>query len=391
MTSSSYPMISVDLAISIVIREVSQALASRPAVSVPINRCHGYILAENIFGTAPVPEFPTSIMDGYAVHAPFTAGSYPIQGSVHAGSTNIQSLRTGHVQYITTGGALPPGTNAVIKIEDTDPIQSDSKVVNIKVSCDAGTNVREIGSDLAIGELVLSAGSTIGSAEIGLLCCIGRDNVMCYPAPIVGVMSTGDELVNAWETPTGTQIRDSNRAAVIASFEEDRINCVDLGIVSDSKELIKNHILSACERCDVVITSGGVSMGNKDFVKPLLAELGTVHFGRLNMKPGKPTTFASIVKKDGSRCFFFGLPGNPVSCLVTSALMVSPAVKLLRGVPQMQCLHTELKCKLAGPDLKLDPERVEYHRYLKYHVESYRCVSLFSYYFILTILFIFKR
>ena len=144
------------------------------------------------------------------------------------------------------------------------------------------------------------------------------------------------------------------------------VQVIDLGIVADAQSELKARLLDAARRCDVVVTSGGVSMGAADFVKPLLAELGTVHFGRLNMKPGKPTTFATILTDGGSgtpekKTLFFGLPGNPVSCLVTKALMIDPCLRRLQGRSQSDSMHTQVMATLDS-DLKLDPERPEYHR-----------------------------
>jgi molybdenum cofactor synthesis domain-containing protein len=179
-------------------------------------------------------------------------------------------------------------------------------------------------------------------------------------------MSTGNELVDSSETPVGNQVRDSNRLSLIASCIENGQQYIDLGIVGDSKEELRRRLLEASLQCDIVVSSGGVSMGAADFVKPLLKEIGTVHFAKLNMKPGKPTTFASFVRDSESgrpgQTLFFGLPGNPVSCLVTKALFVDPAVRRLQGLDSEACLHPQLTVTLAGSSIKLDPERPEYHR-----------------------------
>lgn len=275
-------------------------------------------------------------------------------------------LEKDKIIYITTGSRVPEGANAVIKIEDTSkcdqPDAQGNVLVNTTVAMEDGVNVREIGSDMQPGELVIEAGDKIGPSEIGLLATLGITEVTCQVSPVVGVMSTGDELVNPWETPTGSQIRDSNRAALLASFQQDGLVCHDLGIVMDTREVLRSRMLEAVEMCDVVVTSGGVSMGDADFVKGLLAELGTVHFGRLNMKPGKPTTYASIPKKSGpGKCHFFGLPGNPVSCLVSKTLMVDPAVRRLQGVSSSTALHSQVTVRTTQ-EYKLDPSRPEYHR-----------------------------
>jgi gephyrin len=303
---------------------------------------------------------------GYAVHAPLPPGQYPVQDRLLAGSAAVPVLEKDKIIYITTGSRVPEGANAVIKIEDTSksdqPDGQGNVLVNTTVAMEDGVNIRAIGSDMKPGELVIQAGDKIGPSEIGLLATLGITEVACQVSPVVGVMSTGDELVNPWETPTGSQIRDSNRAALLTSFQQDGLVCKDLGIVRDTRETLRERMQEAVEQCDIVVTSGGVSMGDADFVKGLLAELGTVHFGRLNMKPGKPTTYASIPKKNGSgSCHFFGLPGNPVSCLVSKTLMVDPAVRRLQGVSSSKALHSQITVRTTQ-EYKLDPGRPEYHR-----------------------------
>jgi gephyrin len=223
-------------------------------------------------------------------------------------------------------------------------------------------NIRQIGSDITKGEEIVGIGQTIEPAEIGLMACAGVINVMCIRKPIIGVMSTGDELVEYHQSPQESQIRDSNRPAIIASLERDGYLVRDFGIVYDMELRLEQQILNAVSECDVLITSGGVSMGDADLVKPLLAKLGTIHFGRLNMKPGKPTTFATIKSPDVKRNIMcFGLPGNPVSCLVTKALLIEPCLKRLQGLSMDRCISPQISVRIDS-DLKLDLERPEYHR-----------------------------
>lgn len=215
-------MIPVDEALGIVLAEaMKKILADRDLALTPVTKARGLVLAEDVTAKTPIPSFRTSILDGFAVNAPLAAGSYPIQSRVHAGAADIVPLQSGAVQYITTGGAVPPGANAVLRVEDTDVEPADPYRVAIRVDVPAGSSsIREVGSDISAGQRVLTAGQRIGAAEIGILCSIGVTEVLCYRPPVVGVMSTGDELVNAWETPSGTQIRDSNRATITAALEE---------------------------------------------------------------------------------------------------------------------------------------------------------------------------
>jgi gephyrin len=336
----------------------------------------GRIAAADVVARENFPPFAASIMDGYAVVGPLQPGAYPIVENIHAGAVPQVPLQSGSVAYITTGAALPAGANAVVKVEDTERTSGSAPEVKIKVAVEAGTFVRQIGSDIAEGEVVIRRGQLLGPYELGLLATTGFPLVQVYRKPVIGVMSTGNELVEASATPTGSQVRDSNRLSLIAACFDRNQEVIDLGIASDSKEELRQRLLDAAARCDVVITSGGVSMGAADFVKPLLRELGTIHFAKINMKPGKPTTFATFDHpSDGGanaskRTLFFGLPGNPVSCLVTKALFVDTAVKRLQGFDSEQCLHPQLTVVLAGNNIKLDPERPEYHRAILLNVDD---------------------
>ena len=175
------------------------------------------------------------------------------------------------------------------------------------------------------------------------------------------MLSTGDELVEINEIPIGSQIRDSNRHSLISSLKADGLKVIDYGIVRDKEADLEARMVGASADCDIVITTGGVSMGVADLVKPLLAKLGVIHFGRLNMKPGKPTTFATIPKAGGGQTLFFGLPGNPVSCLVTKSLLIEPCIRKLQGLQENKCLHPRVSVTLQSK-IVLDPERPEYHR-----------------------------
>ena len=377
---SDYPMISVEDALVHVLRE-SDALE---ASTLPLSQCYGNRAWEEVRVQTPFPAFPVSIMDGYALCAPLKTGVYPVQQRVRAGDGEDVVLSSGEVVYITTGARMPAGADAVVKVEETSAVAvgdtttevrskgmrgSDDTETHVRIDVDvpqSGINVRQVGSDMAVGELLVGSGQLLGPTEIGLLATAGVHTVQCFGKPKVGVLSTGNELVDI-SSPAplqGSQIRDSNRAALLAAFRQDGYDVMDFGIVGDTHDALRAVLLQACRDCDVVVTSGGVSMGDADLVKPMLAELGSVHFGRLNMKPGKPTTFATIndVREGGGKNFIFGLPGNPVSCLVTKALFVDPCLRRLQGESSEGSLHTQLPAKLVGGSLKLDPERAEYHR-----------------------------
>jgi len=359
--SNKYPMISVDEGILKVLQNCNVLSIENVSLMDSCNR----IAAQEIKAIDPFPAFPASIMDGYAVNGPLKEGIYPLQGRIFAGKEGMNNLLPGNVAYITTGAMVPSGANAVVKIEDTEVITNNddiygSKMISIKVDVKEGLWIRQIGSDIQSGDVIINKGQIITPVDVGLLATVGVTMIPCYANPIIGVLSTGDELVNPWENPQLGSIRDSNRASLITAFRSERNTCIDLGIVKDVKSDLAETLKDAANKCDIVVTSGGVSMGDADFVKPVLESLGTIHFGRLNMKPGKPTTFATI-NNNGKNVLFFGLPGNPVSCLVTKSLMIDPAIKFMTGLPSESCMHPQLKVKIED-NLTLDPERPEYHR-----------------------------
>jgi gephyrin len=370
-----YPMIAVADAISLV-------LANTQPLDVqwdtPLITACGRVSASTVHSSAPFPSFPASIMDGYALVGPVTEGNYDLISAVRAGDRDSNTsgedgaaaapgLQAGQCVYITTGAKLPKGADTVIKIEDTTLVTPASAtqpgVVLIRAGATVGTNVRQIGSDIAENECLLTPGRVITPVDVGLLATIGCATVSTFAKPVIGVLSTGNELIEHTQTPSGSQIRDSNRVAMIAAFRHDGYECVDLGIIPDTNvDDVCTHLLRYAQSCDIVVTSGGVSMGDADFVKPALERIGTVHFGKLNMKPGKPTMFATVVQQQ-KRTLFFGLPGNPVSCLVTKSLLIDPCLKRLQGLPALDCLHPQLNATLVGDKpIVLDPERPEYHR-----------------------------
>ena len=228
-----------------------------------------------------------------------------------------------------TGGVLPPGADAVVMVEDTE--ERDS-VVAIKTSPKAGDNVQAAGLDAKRGQVVLEAGRRIGPAEVGMLATVGRTRVKVYPKPRVAVLATGDEVVEPEEEPPVGYVRDSNRYAVIAAATEAGGEVVWSGHANDDEATLAQAMRDALAVADVLITSGGVSMGTRDLIKPLFAELGEVHFGRIAFKPGKPLTFASVQRAGRGRRTLFGLPGFPVSSLVTFEVFVRPALRRLQGL-----------------------------------------------------------
>lgn len=364
---SPYPMIAVADALDIVLEQATPL----PIHVIALPEATGLIVAETIVASEPLPPFRASIKDGYAVVAADGPGDYPIVDDVTAGRISDLAMQSGTVAYITTGAPVPNGADAVVMVEETKPLlsQDGTRHVHIGKMVTAGDDIRPIGSDIQAGEEVLAPGNQLDAAEIGLLATVGVAQVPVHLRPRVAILSTGDELVEPDQQPDPGQIRDSNRSMLRAAVEQVGGETVDLGIASDRQETLEQQIQQGLQEADILLTSGGVSMGELDLIKPILEELGTVHFGRILMKPGKPLTFATVdvdtlsdPKRDnhtGTKRLIFGLPGNPVSSLVTFHLFVVPALRKLAGHPEPHLQRVQ--AHLAQP-LRLDPIRPEYHR-----------------------------
>lgn len=365
---SPFPMLPVDECVAIVARH---QVAPCEAELVPLDLAFGRVLAENVSAPEPVPRFRASIMDGFAVRSAEGSGVFPLDvvTGVTAGSASSGPLREGHVRYITTGAAVPDGADAVVQVESTQEVWKEGALhISIGVTSRPGANIRQIGSDTKQGEVVLAKGAKVGAGEIGILATMGFANVKVFRKPKVAVLSTGDEVldVSAGSGPDSSrgQIIDSNRPMLKALVLEAGGEPLDCGIVQDNLDDLRQRLRDACAAADVVVTSGGVSRGSKDYQKQVLAELGQLHFGEMCMKPGKPSTFATVqMDRDGQtrRVLVFGLPGNPVSCFVTFKLLVHPALARLQGHPAEEPLFPRVEAELAQ-DVEMDPVRPEYHR-----------------------------
>lgn len=348
-------------------------------------------------------------------------GVYPVVSVSHAApGETMEPLREGQVARITTGAPLPPGATSVVMVEDTvlRTLTDDGREEReVEILADEGAapvqegeNIREVGSDIRAGETILRRGERVSAVggEIGLLAAVGAAEVRTYRRPVVGVLSTGDEIVDLHATATATQddadhhntnnngkggdgrrqrnlrpgeVRDSNRPALLAAAAERGFPTVDLGIAADRPGSLEAALRDALRRVDVLITTGGVSMGELDLLKPTVERAlgGTVHFGRVAMKPGKPTTFATVPVKDvvatrtsaeteeapsGTQRndrLVFGLPGNPASALVTFHLFALPALHRLAGCPEPRVGLPRVPVALAH-DFARDRARPEFHR-----------------------------
>jgi len=356
MSEVEYPMLAVEAALAIVLEEAMPL----PPQHVPIAHSLGLILAETAVANEALPPFAASIKDGYAVVAADGPGDYPLAGSVTAGHLADFEVRPGTVAYITTGAPLPSGADAVVMVEETEKLGNSGAQVSIRIrqGVRIGADVRPIGSDMQAGQEVLPKATRLGAAEIGLLATVGVTQVCTYPRPRIAVLSTGDELVEPDAVPMPGQIRDSNRAMLLAAVTSSGGVALDLGIAGDQVETISARIQQGLQEADLLLTSGGVSMGDLDLIKPLFEAAGQVHFGRLRMKPGKPCTFATATV-EGKKRLLFGLPGNPVSSLVTFYLLVAPAIRKMAGWSDPRLRRIQVQVEQSLP---LDSYRPEYHR-----------------------------
>lgn len=299
---------------------------------VGLGNASGCVLAEPVTAEVSVPPFANSAMDGYALRAADTADApsrLAVVGSVLAGDEVTIAVGDGEAVRIMTGAPLPPGADAVCMVERTRTEPGATMVV-IGEAVEVGTNVRQPGEDIAAGAEVFAAGTVLTPAHIGVLASLGLDSLLVHPPLRVGVVSTGDELA-VGPGPLGAgKIRDANRPALLAQLHSEGWEAVDLGVVGDDEGALADVFEGGASSCDVVVASGGVSVGDRDVVKIVLEKLGdgAMRWMQVAVKPGKPFAFATLVS---TRTLVFGLPGNPVSALVSYELFVRPALRSMSG------------------------------------------------------------
>ncbi len=297
-----------------------------PAERVELSATLGRVLAEPIRSRREIPPWPNSSMDGYAVRAADARtpqARLTVVGRVAAGSLPSRPLRPGEALRIFTGAPLPEGADAVVPQEDVD-VAGDT--VTIRPAVQPGGYVRPRGEDVRVGDLVLEPDRAIGAAEVGLLATLGYGQVSVYRRPRVAVLSTGDELADLGTEPGPAQIPNTNTYSLVAQAQEAGADVVGLGVARDRLEAIEERVRWGLGS-DVFISSAGVSVGEADFVKEAFTRCGAeLHLWRVAMRPGKPITFGSL-----GHGVVFGLPGNPVSAMVTFELFVRPLLRRLSG------------------------------------------------------------
>ena len=296
----------------------------------------GLMLAENIISGVTLPSFDNSAVDGYAVRMVDTRMAsaespvvLPVVGDVVAGAKSRSGMGPGLAMRIMTGAPIPAGADAVIRLEDTD--RGVAKVALFRPA-QSGEAIRRAGEDLVPGAPALGAGAALGPQQIALLAALGRDRVRVLPRPRVVVVSTGSELVDVSQPPAFGEVVDSNSYLITAAARDAGADAYRIGIVPDDHSRLLEVLEGQRLRADIIITTGGVSMGAFDVVKQALSDLGTVHFVKVAMQPGRPQGFGHI----GGRTPIFCLPGNPVSALVSFEVFVRPAIRRMLGKRTIQ-------------------------------------------------------
>jgi len=309
-------------------RRVLEAVTRLGDEDVPLDVALGRALAEEVASAIDVPPFDSSGMDGFALVAGPEA-ELELIGEARAGHPASEAVRPGAAVRISTGAALPEGADAVVPVERTDDAAGPSGApARVRVpATEAGANIRRAGEDIRAGDVVLHPGTVLGPAELGVAASVGRASLRCALRPRVAVLATGDELTPPGEPLAAGAIYGSNGFALSAQVERAGAELARRSTVPDTPEGTRDAIREALEAADVVIVSGGVSVGPHDHVKDALRDLGVEeHFWGVRLRPGKPTWFGT---RDGTLAF--GLPGNPVSAMVTFQLFARPALAALQG------------------------------------------------------------
>jgi molybdopterin molybdotransferase len=300
-----------------------------PVRDIALDDLLGAVLAVGVRANEPVPPFANTAMDGFAVRAADVADppvSLRIVGTVAAGDDPALEVGPGQAARIMTGAVIPVGADAVVMVERC-VVEGDRVTVDVPVPI--GNHIRPVGDDIAAGTDVFGPGTVVGPGHLGVLASVGAFSVAARPLPRVGVLSTGDELVEGPGPLSPGKIRDSNRRTLLALLTRAGIPTVDLGLAPDNEDQIEAALRRGAEQCDAVITSGGVSMGDYDYVKAVLDRIGDMSWLQIAIRPAKPFAFGTL-----GGVPVFGLPGNPVSSMVSFELLARPGLLAMQEHPE---------------------------------------------------------
>jgi molybdopterin molybdotransferase len=320
------PLQPVDEVIKYLLAKVTPLVETR---TVELDDALGYYLAADISSSIDVPPAANSAMDGYAViRAEITEGGlYDVSARIPAGSVG-DKIVSGSIVRIFTGAQIPPGADAVVIQEDTEIVEGQVRINAVPV---IGENVRPQGQDIASGSVILEKGRRLHPQDLGLAASVGRSQVEIFRPLRVSILSTGDELVDPPGPTVPGQIYNSNRFALAGMLKDLGMEVVDLGIVADTPEATEVALRAGAEQSDCIVSTGGVSVGEEDYVKDIVEKLGELDLWRIAIKPGKPLAFGDVLGTP-----FFGLPGNPVSTFITFAIVARPYLVAYQGGSQIR-------------------------------------------------------
>jgi molybdopterin molybdotransferase len=316
------------------------------------------VIAEDVYSAVNIPSHNNSAMDGYAFLSAHANLEQPLRliGAAFAGHPFNGEIQAGECVRIMTGAIVPANTDTVIMQEQ---VIATGDSIQLKRMPDVGENIRCVGEDIAINSLVLEQGKRVNPLDIGLLASLGIAHVKVFRRICVAVLSTGDELKPIGQALQAGELYDSNRQTLLALLSRINVTAIDCGLVADDSQKIHAAFESAIAQADVIFSSGGVSVGDADYTKDVLQSLGKINFWKVAIKPGKPFAFGCFNNPQNKNCWFFGLPGNPVSAVVTYHQLVLPALRYLAGEQVEPALSVSATTE---SNLKKQPGRTDYQR-----------------------------
>ncbi len=328
-TSCASPVDPESISVSVALEQISQQVMPISAFEeLPIRDCLGRINYAKVVSPINVPAYANSAMDGYAIAFDSLVDGSIAEleeiGTAYAGIAFEGICDDKQCVRIMTGAVIPQGADTVIMQEQVE--LDDSGRVRIDADHHHGENVRYAGEDIAVDQVIMEPGASINPANLGVLASLGIDKLKVSHKPVVAFFSTGDELVSLGQPLERGKIYDSNRYTLFGLLSGLPVDILDLGVIKDKPESIRRTLIDASERADLIITTGGVSVGEADYIKTVLAEIGDINFWKIAIKPGRPLTFGKI-----NQSLFIGLPGNPVAVMVTFSQFATPAIQQLCG------------------------------------------------------------
>jgi molybdenum cofactor synthesis domain-containing protein len=369
---------------------LSACVESAP-INVGVDQATGFVLAQDVVSPEDVPPFANSAVDGYAVRAVDTSGAHSEQGislrvvgEVAAGAPANIPVGAGAAIRIMTGAPMPDGADSVVMVEDTQFVGDrgnfdGSQLVQIFKEVRLGDAVRRAGDDVHAGDKVFEVGTEIRPSVAGVLASVNCRSPLVYPRVRVAVLSTGDELIDDGSVLAPGQIRESNRTMLMGLVAQAGAEAIDYGIVRDDEAALEAVLRQAATECDAIVTSGGVSMGDYDVVKAVLSRIAEMHWMQLAIKPAKPFAFGLLQSSHGRRVPVFGLPGNPVSSLVSFELLARPAIRKMAGHPESAWDRPLITAIADSPIKRSSDGKVHYQRVIAHfkddgrlHIDSVR-------------------